>query len=69
MNEHTTQYLIYAAIAVTATVAGLSLGGVFDTAVMKPAWNKVLTESALTPSCNVQRDYLRDGLSAHCMKA
>ena len=65
MNERTTQYLIYAAIAVTATVAGLSLGGVFDTAVMKPAWNKVLTESALTPSCNVQIVRLEGSLSTY----
>ncbi len=65
MNERTTQYLIYAAIAVTATVAGLSLGGVLDAAAMNPAWNKVLPESAHTPSCNVEIVRLEGTLSTY----
>ena len=65
MNERTTQYLIYAAIAVTATVAGLSLGGVFDREVMNPTWNKVLPESALAPSCNVQIVRLEGSLTTY----
>ena len=54
MNERVTQYLIYGAIAITATVAGLSLGGVFDKQAGSASWNKVLPESALTPACNVK---------------
>ena len=53
MNERATQYLIYAAIAITAVVAGLSLGGAFDKEANNPSWKSVISEGANTPSCNV----------------
>ena len=65
MNERTTQYLIYAAIAITAVVAGLSLGGMFDKQVGSAAWNKVLPDTTLTPACNVSVIKLEGYLSTY----